>query len=216
MRILDISGTQIKPGIDWPAVLLDQLRPDGVIVKSTEGATYTSRYCEAGVRGAYAVGLPVGTYHYGRPDLGSPDPVVDARAEAEHYVAHRQSLGVSLRMPYALDLEEGRDELGDEHLTRWVCAWGDRVAELAGDDASGMLLYVSPSYLRHLDPTYAGLRRYRLWVAHYGVHRPTIPHGTGDRPHCWTDYALHQYTSDGRVAGISTRVDLSRGSGMRL
>lgn len=208
MRILDISGTQTKPGIDWKAVRRDSHQIDGVYVKATEGATYLSKYADAGIRGALGACLPMGTYHYGRPDLGDvAHPVRDAQGEADHYLTHRPP---QCELPPALDLEEGIGVLTDEALTQWVCAWGDRVADRLGDASAGMLLYASPHYLSHLDPAYSGLRRFRLWVAHYGVLVPRIPHGIGDRPHPWTQYTLWQYTSEARVDGIAKRCDLSR------
>ena len=46
----------------------------------------------------------------------------------------------------------------------------------------------------------------RLWIAHW--FKDQQPGGKFALPAGWSDYAIHQYTSAGRVAGITGNVDL--------
>jgi len=55
-------------------------------------------------------------------------------------------------------------------------------------------------------------RGHKLWIAHWGVRRPTVPAGNwGGRG--WTFW---QWTSDGSVSGIQGRVDKDRFNGSRI
>ena len=199
MRVLDINGGHIKRGIDWGDVARDDLRPDAVYVKLTEGQTYTSRWAEQGAREAHEGGFPIGFYHFARPDTAQGDPL-DAAKEAKHYLETATSFQIPISLPWVLDIERAKDWEG-------LAGWADRWIETIADATGGyeIFLYASPRYLRRLRGQHHGLEMIRLWIAHYGVRYPRIPEGLP-----WSTYALHQYTSRYVCDGLRKRVDVSR------
>ena len=189
MRIIDINGGHTKRGIDWEGVTLDALRPDGVYVKLTEGSTYTSPWATIGAGGAASVDLPVGFYHFARPDTGRTD-AGDAAKEARHFLREIEGTNVPVSLPLVLDVERAKRWDG---LTDWIHHWLEAVNYPAVD----VILYASPSFLLHICPIQIG-----VWVAHYGVREPAVPDG-------WS-WRLHQYSSHYHCDGLKKRVDVSR------
>ena len=82
--------------------------------KATEGTTFIDKTYRKRMREARAAGMPVGAYHFARPDGG------DAAAEARFFLEHADiRLGDMLPM---LDLEQMEDLSLDE-LTAWTGTW---------------------------------------------------------------------------------------------
>jgi lysozyme len=191
---IDVSKWQGT--IDWV-----QVRAAGkrfVIAKATEGYGYTDPMYGQNKAGARAQGLEFGAYHYARPDLND-----DALAEADWFVdtaAYERGMLIP-----TLDLEVTGGKSA-EALTAWVRTWVQRVDERLGIKP---MIYVSPYFWRTnmADTTWFADNGYRvLWIAHWGVASPNPP-GDDWAGASWTFW---QYTSDGRVPGISGRVDLNR------
>ena len=125
--------------------------------------------------------MPVGAYHFARPDGGG------AAKEAKHFLEHAEiRLGDMVPM---LDLE-GREVLNRDQLTKWVGVWVTTVRrELAGRGLMATpIIYTSFD----LDDAFGC----KLWVARYSndFREPRIP-----QP--WKRAAIWQH-SDGKVGPI--------------
>ena len=189
---IDISHWQGT--IDWRQVAA--AGKSFAIAKATEGVGYRDDTYARNKAGAMSNGLKFGAYHFARPEN---DPV----READWFVdnaAYEQGMLIP-----TLDLERtgGRGPTG---LTNWTKSWLRRVEERLGVKP---MIYMSPYFWRtNLNDTrwFADNGYDVLWVAHWHVATPQPPaENWGGKG--WTFW---QYTSDGRVPGISGRVDLNR------
>jgi GH25 family lysozyme M1 (1,4-beta-N-acetylmuramidase) len=189
---IDVSHWQ--GNIDWP-----QVRAAGkkfVIAKSTEGIGFKDSSYERNKAGAMGQGLKFGAYHFARP---SNDPI----READWFVNNSGYQRGMIVPTLDLELTGGRSATG---LTNWTKAWLQRVYERLGVRA---MIYASPSFWReNLNNTrwFADNGYAIVWVAHWHTTSPSVP-GDNWGGRSWTFW---QYTSDGRVPGISGRVDLNR------
>lgn len=186
IRIIDVSKWQGV--IDWAAVAASGVK--GVMIKATEGIGYTDPLFHSHYAGATAAGLAVGFYHYCHPET----PNTAAR-EAEDFLA--AVAGLSVTLPYVLDVEGKARDLGPEPLTDWCYEWLDTVEQRTNHP---VMVYSGASFAR----SYLGgkLARWPLWVAHYKVNQP-MTNGTWDR------WVMFQYSEEGQVPGIAGKVDLN-------
>jgi GH25 family lysozyme M1 (1,4-beta-N-acetylmuramidase) len=189
---IDVSHWQ--GNIDWLQVA--GAGKSFAIAKATEGVGYKDDKYDQNKAGAMGNGLKFGAYHFARPEN-------NAVREADWFVdnaAYQRGMLIP-----TLDLERtgGR---GPSGLTNWTKNWLARVEERLGVKA---MIYMSPSFWReNLNNTrwFADNGYDVLWIAHWGVQTPAPPaENWGGKG--WTFW---QYTSDGRVPGISGRVDLNR------
>jgi len=192
---IDVSGHQ--PSISWKAV-----RSAGISfgwVKATEGQTFVDGSYPRHRKEARRAGIPLGAYHFARPDtdVSTRDPV----AEADHFLAVAEPREGDL-LP-VLDLET--PGLSPAQMSRWAKAWLRRVERAIGQPP---ILYTYPSYWTDRMGNSTAFGRYPLWLASYGrndgrVHPVRKVGG-------WTSIAVHQYTSEGRIEGYSGPLDLNR------
>ncbi|TGN65872.1 hypothetical protein EXE59_19385 [Nocardioides eburneiflavus] len=160
-----------------------------VYVKATEGSTFKDRLHRKRVRQARAAGLPVGAYHFARPEGR------DAVAEARFFLAH-----IDLRagdMVPMLDLEDIGD-LTLPQLTEWTGTWVRTVnQELRRRKLTGRPVIYTPF---NLTKGFGCL----LWVARYSddFRAPVIP-----RP--WVRAAIWQH-SNGRLGPVKGVPGLGR------
>jgi len=192
---IDVSHYQVR--IDWQRV-----KADGIgfaLIKATDGVGYVDPNMTANAAGAKAVGLPYGCYHFARPGTESGNTlksaIDDARAEADALLAVAFPKSGDL-LP-VLDLETAG--LPPTRLVAWTKAWLERVTERIGTKP---MLYTFPGFWAKTGNT-AEFGSYPLWIAHWGVSEPQLPNG-------WRRHTIWQYADDGRVDGISGRVDLDR------
>ena len=189
---IDVSHWQ--GNIDWPQVAA--AGKSFAIAKATEGVGYKDDKYDRNKAGAMGNGLKFGAYHFARPEN---DPV----READWFVDN-SDYEHGMLIP-TLDLERtgGRGPTG---LTNWTKAWLARVDARLGVKP---MIYMSPYFWRtNLNNTrwFADNGYEVLWIAHWHVESPSPP-AENWGGHGWTFW---QYTSDGRVPGISGRVDLNR------
>lgn len=160
-----------------------------VMIKACEGATPAYSTVDSQYQGAVAAGLTVGLYCYALPNL-SPEDSADALA------AQALRLGaINGHLPLAVDIEEGS---GD--LAAWCQAFVARLRQQTGfqqvmvySNASFFQNYISENWM---DPDIL------LWIADY-----SSPPG---RPSYWSPrVAIHQYSQEGQVPGVSGDVDLN-------
>jgi GH25 family lysozyme M1 (1,4-beta-N-acetylmuramidase) len=165
---LDLTAAK-RAGLRW------------MYVKATEGTSFKDKTHRARVRQARAAGLPVGAYHFARPEGG------DAAAEARFFLAN-----IDIRagdMVPMLDLEDIGD-LTLAQLTEWTGVWVRTVnQEIRRKGLSGKPVIYTPF---NLTKGFGCL----LWVARYSddFRAPVIP-----RP--WQRAAIWQH-SNGRLGPV--------------
>lgn len=143
---------------------------DAVIVKATEGTTYTNPYFKTDIESALAQGKLIGAYHYARAERNNP------KDEAWHFIhTVRGYLG---RCMLALDWEGSSLNVSPV----WARQWLDYVYNVTGVKP---LLYTSEWYVRKMETVQKG--DYGLWVAKYSANNPNVAP--------WYFKALWQYTS---------------------
>jgi lysozyme len=192
---LDVSAHQ--RGISWDAVKRAGI--DFAFVKATEGVGFVDSVFERHRAEARRVGIPVGAYHFARPDtnVSERDPV----AEADHFLDVVEPREGDL-LP-VLDLET--PGLSDERMAVWANAWLERVADRIGEPP---ILYTFPSFWRDRVGNSRAFTRHPLWLASYGPNdgRPHDVEPVGG----WRSIAIHQYTSRGHIDGFDGELDLNR------
>lgn len=194
MEGIDVHGS--KGLVNWNA--LKQAGISFAFVKATEGATFLDNRIIHNLREARAAGILVGPYHYGRPDTGGGS-MTDAQTEADFFCRIVLNSGWD-KLRHArpvLDIE-----VGSGGLSAWSDAFCKRVEQRLGVTP---IIYSYTYFIRsHLTASY--LARYPLWLANYGPNdgrRHYVSPGEGP----WKAWTVHQYTSNGRLLGVSGDVD---------
>lgn len=188
--ILDVSRWQ--GNIDWDAVKRSGLI-SGVMIRamgnSKEGKPskpYIDPFFARNYAECTRLGLPVGGYYY--------TCAVTQRQTEEELAALKTALrGKTFQLPLAIDVEDPRlRSLAPAKLSALV-------AEAAAQLEAWGLYAMVYTYTNFADTALdmAALAAYDLWIADYRGTRPTRKHG------------MWQYTSSGRVPGISGPIDLS-------
>ena len=185
-RIADVSRWQGR--IDWDT-LYRSGRIDGVMLRvlgSKNGKPYSDPQFERSYAECTRLGLPVGGYYY--------TCAVTQRQMEEELAALKTALrGKTLQLPLAIDVEDPR-------LRSLVpAALSALVAQAAARIETWNLYAMVYTYTNFADTALAAqpLAPYDLWLADYRGKRPARRHG------------MWQYTSRGKLPGISGPVDLS-------
>lgn len=161
-----------------------------VIMKATEGVGFKDPKFSRNQSEARRVGLPLGYYHFARPDLNA-----DATKEAQYFLDQLGELRDGEIL--ALDYEVAKNQ---NHVN-WCKTWLDYVFQKTG---CRPLLYASESYVTGLDWTAVVNGGYGLWIAKYlYAPNPDAQYNTGK----WPFAALYQWSSSQQVPGISGNVD---------
>ena len=200
----DVARYQHPDGkpIDWAAA-----KRSGVgyaFIKATEGTTVVNPWFRADWAGAGNVGLPRGAYHFARPNR----PLSTATAQARAFLAVAGRLDRAGDMPAVLDLESSGG-LAPGELVAWAQEWVRTVQNATG---RAPLLYTYRSFWRRSAGNSTALNHLPLWIADYsdgvaGAGRaagPTRPLIGG-----WQDWAIWQWTDDGRIPGVAGPVDVN-------
>ena len=191
MKGIDISHWQ--DGIDLSGVPCDF-----VIIKATQGTAYVDKCCDKFYQKAKKLGKKLGVYHY----FGGGDPV----KEADHFIKNIKGyIGEAILI---LDWE-GEQNSKFRQGAAVAKPFLDRVYEVTGVKP---LIYMSKSVCREYNWSSVVAANYGLWMAQYANEKPT---GYQDDP--WTDakgmgafksYAIHQYSSKGRIGNYNGNLDL--------
>lgn len=185
MALLVDLYQQYNPVTDWAALATTV---DGAYVKYSDGTGGAHTPADGYVAGCRAHGIPWGGYHFAEPG----DPV----AQADVFVAECARLGGTLAP--ALDMESGGIPVGSR--TSFARAFLDRVHA----SYPVVTLYASTSWLAVLRPDSWAVPWLRVWAAEYGINNGARFTIRGYAGHV----ALHQFTSVGRLTGVSGAVDL--------
>lgn len=185
-KIIDVSTWQ--GNIDWSKVKADGVK--GAIIRAGFGkvASQKDNKFEQNYKNAKAVGMPIGAYWY-----SYATSVADAKQEAEVCISILK--GKQFEYPIYYDLEDASmTGCGKSVLTQIATTFCEAL-ENAGYFVG---IYSNPNWLKnYLD--YNTIKKYTLWLAHWGVSEPSYECG------------LWQYSSSGSVSGISDRVDMNWG-----
>jgi lysozyme len=187
-RTYGIDVSYYQGTINWPAV--KAAGKQFAIIRVSDGTGFRDPKFAANWRGAKAAGLAVGAYQFFRPTQ-------NATAQADLMVDELQRVGFGAGdIPPVVDVEV-TGGASDATVAARVNTWLQRVRARTGRLP---LLYTSPGFWSGLGNPRPSPLPY-LWVAHWGASCPTLPPN-------WGRLRFWQYSSTGRVAGISGDVDL--------
>jgi len=179
-KVIDVSYYQGT--IDWEKVKADGV--EGVIIRCGYGNNITSQDDAQWKRNAdecTRLGIPFGTYLYSYAKTEE-----ESRSEAAHVL--RLTAGYKLLYPVYIDLEEPGTENYAVTGAKIFCDIIEKAGYIAG-------VYSNQSWFQ--DVIGNQLDQYTKWCARYSTSKPTIA--------C----DIWQYTSEGRVNGISGNCDLN-------
>jgi len=182
LRVVDVASHQA-------GIVTGALDCDAVICKATEGTGYVNPYCDEHYQSAKAAGKLLGVYHYASG--GNPE------AEAEFFINNVQ--GYLHEAILVLDWESGDNAAWGD--SSWVARFCAHIVALTGINP---MIYVQRSAANQC----TGLGDYGIWLAEYPDY---ALRGWGDyvEPNYSGDYAMHQFTSSGNIAGWGDVLDLS-------
>lgn len=184
--ILDVSRWQGR--IDWDKVKASGL-VSGVMIRAMgnkNGKPYLDPYFARNYAECARLGIPVGGYYY--------TCAVTQRQTEEELAALKTALrGKTFQLPLAIDVEDPRlRSMAPAKLSALVARAADRIE-------TWNLYAMVYTYTNFADTALAAqpLAPYDLWLADYRGKRPARRHG------------MWQYTSSGKIPGVSGPVDLS-------
>lgn len=168
---------------------------DFVIVKATEGKTYSDPFFFQHIENAKRLGKLLGFYHFARPENNNPhDEVLNFLNSVRGYIGEG--------IPF-LDWESS----GKYDVT-WAKEWLDEFYSITGVKP---VIYMSESVTKTYDwsrvsPTYP------LWIARYRDYEPDYNYdmsnaGKSPDPNYWDTYIMWQWTSVGRLNGYGGNLD---------
>ena len=171
---------------------------DFVIVKATEGTSYTSAYLAAQARGVLGSGKLLGLYHYARGNTVAHE-VTNFLAAAGPYLG---------RAALFLDWEGyGNRLFGSGDDAGWIAEF---CAEVRARTGVTPLVYASSSVAFSL-----GVDDAHLWVAQYAGGSPVYGYEASPWNEGSYSCAIRQYASTGRLDGYGGDLDLDRFYGSR-
>lgn len=185
-QIKGIDVSQYQGTIDWRKVAKDDV--EFAFVRASYGKE-TDKKFKINAQGAYKNRIPVGAYHY-----ATFTNTAGAKSQANHFIKLLKS--VHITYPVVLDLEGNSktQRVSKSKLTRAALTFMDTVKK-AGYQ---VMLYSNENFfLSHIDTRAVKRKGYDLWVANY-IHQPAN-----------VAHKIWQHTSQGKVNGISTNVDLN-------
>ena len=209
------SSSTIYQGIDvssWQGnINFAQVKNAGidiVYIKSSEGVSYIDPYFERNYQNAKANGLKVGFYHYVNARNTEQARTNGLKVGFYHYVTARTVEEARNQANFFAKVISGKEP--DCKLAMDFESFGNLSVNQINEISKVFLetlqnatnkevLIYSNSYTARTILS-SDLAIYPLWVANYGVSEP----GGNDKWNTWVGW---QYTSTGRVTGISGNVD---------
>ncbi|WP_434302668.1 GH25 family lysozyme [Clostridium botulinum] len=157
-----------------------------VIIKATEGIQYVDPFLNTHYNGARSQGLNIGFYHFMSEKTDPAQQAVDFW----NVIKDKQ-----FNVIPTLDIETNNMGISAKAISDRCIQFLTKFKALSGYDC---LIYTGGCFGR--DNLDSRVKKYKGWIAHYGVNTPMQ-----------TGFAVvgHQYTEDGRINGVGTRVDLN-------
>jgi GH25 family lysozyme M1 (1,4-beta-N-acetylmuramidase) len=200
---IDVSNFQ--GSINWTSVKNAGIK--FVFCKATEGVDFVDARFTQNIVNANTAGVPIGPYHFGRPDSNEANPN-DAIDEANDFVDAIAPYYAqpSIRLRPVLDVERlptpgeftGTTKA---YLSEWIRDFVGVVVNRLGFEP---LIYANTNYATNYFET--NINQYDLWLANYNYTPPSEPPASAYG--IWSDWAFWQYSDSGSVSGISGAVDL--------
>ena len=183
-----IDASRYQGTIDW-----DEFRDKigGAMLKTVStnkslGGIYIDPQFERNYAECKRLGIPVGVYYY----TYAQD---EATTQAELAKLREALAGKSFELPIAVDAEDNKlKPLSADALTDLVIT----AARTIEDRGLYAMVYTYTSYA-NTELAMDRLEAFDLWIADYRGQRPARKHG------------MWQYTSTGKLAGISGNVDMN-------
>ncbi|MCJ8173253.1 GH25 family lysozyme [Clostridium botulinum] len=157
-----------------------------VIIKATEGVQYIDPLLNQHYQGAKAQNLNIGFYHFMSEKTDPAQQAIDFWNAIK---------GKQFNIIPTLDIETNNMGRSAKVISDRCIQFLTKFKVLSGYDC---LIYTGGYFGR--DNLDSRVKKYKGWIAHYGVNTPMQ-----------TGFTVvgHQYTEDGRINGVSTRVDLN-------
>ena len=187
-KVYGIDVSYYQGTINWSAV--KAAGKQFALIRVSDGTGFKDPQFLNNWRNAKAAGLTVGAYQFFRPGQ-------DVTAQADLIVNQLISVGFGAGdIPPVIDVEV-KDGVSNANIIARVNSWLQRVRSRTGRLP---VLYTSPGFWSGLgNPTPSPLPY--LWDAHWTSACPSLPPA-------WGRLRFWQYSSTGRVSGISGNVDL--------
>jgi GH25 family lysozyme M1 (1,4-beta-N-acetylmuramidase) len=198
--IIDVS--EFQGSINWPSVVAGGLSLATIRVQS--GYTYADKTYTTNIPNAITSGANYAVYAY-FAGLDSDD----AKDEAKSFVSRAKAAIGSSRAPrfWMIDVEEISVTSGT--MRDAVSAYMDQLNSLGVPD-SQIVLYIANQLYDTFNLDVG--RSAGIWIPSYGANDGTV--GGSSKPN--HPYDLWQYTSKGRVSGITGDVDMSTSPSARM
>lgn len=190
MKGIDVSKHQKV--IDWK-----QVKSAGIkfaMIRAGYGVNSMDECFQANIKGALENGIKVGVYWfiYARNEA---EAIKNAQMFDAVIKGFKNQITLKTWCDYEYDTDRYSRDSGiaptKESRTKIVRAFCDKMSALGYEVG----VYANPDYLRNY---FGDLKKYPLWLAHYT---------TESDKYC--DCEIWQYTSKGKVAGISGNVDMN-------
>ncbi|EPY2286501.1 GH25 family lysozyme [Clostridium sporogenes] len=157
-----------------------------VIIKATEGVQYVDPYLTTHYNGAKAQELNIGFYHFMSEKTDPAQQAVDFW----NAIKDKQFNVIPV-----LDIETNNQGRNPKSISDRCIQFLTKFKAISGMDC---MVYTGGYFGR--DNLDSRVKKYKGWIAHYGVNTPMV---TG------FNVVGHQYTEEGRINGVRTRVDMN-------
>lgn len=188
--IIDVS--EFQGSINWSQVVSGGLALS--IIRVQSGSSHIDGTYTANIPNAISAGANYAVYAYFSALNAS-----DAEVEATDFYNRAQSVIGSRKQPRFWMIDVEANSVTSGRLSAAVTAYMNRLNALGIPD-SKIVIYVSNALYPSID-----VSRTQIWIPSYGANDGTI--GNSKKP--LYPYDLWQYTSVGRVSGISGNVDMN-------
>jgi len=189
---IDISKWNGK--VDFAGVKSNKPKVDLVIIKATQGSSFTDPKFVTNASGAIMNGIAWGAYHFA--NLKFTDPSKSAFEQAGHFIKTVNAIGKPSVMVLDVETNDTKLQITGKQLESF-CSIFLSILEQEGLDTA---IYMSPGFSWFL-PKGHKLGKYKMWIADYtGAINPV---------NGWDKFWLHQYTDKGSCAGVKGFCDLN-------
>lgn len=193
--VLGVDVSKWQATVDWTKVKAAGI--EYAFARISDGTTYPDAYFDSNYKGIKAAGMIRGSYQYFRP---SEDPVPQANLVLSKLKAAGGLTAGDL--PVVLDLETTGGASAST-IVKNMNTWLSMVQQGTGRRP---IIYTG-SYFWDGSVLSSQHTQYPLWTAHYtSASCPLVPNP-------WNKWHFWQYTSSGKVNGISGNADMNRFDG---
>lgn len=200
---LGIDVSHHQAAIDWKKVKADGVQYAIIRCgyRGSAGGLNTDRYFKKNIEGAYAAGIPVGIYFYSIAITEA-----EAKAEANYCINLLKEYKHMVSLPVAIDYEDRTTRMVNADLSKSKAAKiCEKFCETVKAQGYTPMVYSYLSYFKnYLDGEYLS-KKYKIWYAHYSTKVGDT--NNNGKTYISGDYEYWQYSSKGKVDGISGNVD---------